>query len=303
MKIVITGGTGLIGGAFIEAVRADHEVVVVSRSARPAADGIRFVEGDPTQPGAWQGELETADAVVNLAGKPILCRWTERAKVQLRASRVESTRLIAEALAKHPARADGSPKILLSGSAIGYYGFTGDEELTEETPAATGFLPELAVEWEAAARPAASAGVRVVYVRTGVVLAKEGGALPQLLTPFKLYLGGPVSSGSQWMSWIHIRDMANLLKFCLLNDVSGPVNFTAPEPQKNWGFCRTLGDVLHRPSWLRVPAFALRLLYGEAAVVVVKGQKVLPKAALRAGYRFEFNDLKPALEDLLGKRA
>jgi len=302
MKIVITGGTGLIGKAFCAALKGEHQIVVISRSARPASEGIRFVEGDPTEPGAWQSELETADAVLNLAGKPILCRWTKSSRIALRASRVDSTRLVAETLARFPTRADGSPKILLSGSAIGYYGFTGDEELSEATPAGEGFLPELSVEWERAALPAKEAGVRVVWTRIGVVLAREGGALPKLLTPFKLFVGGPVSGGKQWMSWIHIRDVVRLMEFCLTNDISGPINFTAPEPQKNWGFCRTLADVLHRPSWLRVPAFALRLLFGQAAIVVVKGQKVIPKAALAAGFRFEFNDLRPALDDLVGRR-
>ena len=219
----------------------------------------------------------------------------------MRDSRILSTQNLVAALAKKPRRADGTPKVLVNGSAIGWYGPHGDEELTEESGPGNDFLAQLCIEWENAANAAQQHGVRVVLLRTGVVLAKSGGALSNMLTPFKMFVGGPVGSGRQFMSWIHIEDHVGATIFALDHDeIAGPMNATAPTPVTNKDFAKTLGRVLHRPSFMKTPAFVLRVALGEVANVVTKGQRVLPRKALQAGYHFKFTEVEAALRDVLG---
>jgi uncharacterized protein (TIGR01777 family) len=299
MRVFVTGGTGLIGTALIRRLRErHHDVVVLTR--RPAeagaglAAGCTVVEGDPSQPGAWTKSLSGCDAVVNLAGENIFARrWTEEFKARLIDSRVRSTQNIVHALAR-------DTRVLVNASAIGYYGPHGDEEVTEADPAGSDFLARLCVDWENAARGAEAAGVRVTLIRIGVVLAREGGALAKMLTPFKLLAGGPVGSGRQWMSWIHRADLVGLLLLALdSREATGPINGTAPEPVTNRGFAQALGRALHRPSFLPTPVFALRLALGEVTDVLATGQRVLPKRAVALGYCFEFPALDGALANLL----
>ena len=305
MRVFVTGGTGLIGVRLVRRLRQrGDEVVVLSR--RPdawqrAGPDVATVAGDATQPGPWQDRPAECDAAVNLAGAGIFDRrWTAAYKAVLRDSRVRSTENVVAALAKQPARADGSPKVLVNGSAVGYYGPHGDEELTEGSPPGDDFLAQLCVEWEAAARQAEPAGVRVAPVRTGIVLDREGGALKQLLTPFRLGAGGPVGSGKQYMSWVHHADEVGILLLALDHpDARGPVNATAPQPVTNKQFAKALGKALGRPALLPTPAFGLRLLLGEVADVITTGQRVLPRKALELGYTFQYPEIGAALRQIL----
>jgi uncharacterized protein len=304
MRIFVTGATGLVGRRLVERLRQrGDEVVALSRSAHPSEPGLTFLTGDPTKPGPWLEVLAGCDAVVHLAGEPILGRrWRAGFKQLIRSTRVDSTRLIAEALARQPRRPDGSPKAFVCASGIAYYGPHDDEELDEDAPPAADFLAEVCIAWEQAARPAAEAGVRVTNIRTGVVLDPEGGALPKLARPFRWFVGGRVGSGRQWMSWIHYADHIGIYLLALDDArAAGPLNGTAPEPVKNWGFCQMLGKGLRRPCWLPVPSLVLRIALGQAATLVTTGQRVLPRRALQLGYSFRFPDLEGALRDLFGR--
>ncbi len=300
MRIFLTGGTGFIGRHLVDRLaEAGHACVVVSRAARtPWKEGsVEVVQGDPTRPGPWQQAVRGCDAVVNLAGAPIVDpphRWTARRKRLLRVSRVATTRHVVQAIRA----ADPAPKILLSSSAIGYYGPRGDVVLDESAPPGDDFLSELAVEWENAAREIEDR-CRVVLLRSGLVLGTDGGALPKLLPVFKLGLGGPWGPGTQWWSWIHITDQVQLIRFLLDGDLAGPVNLVAPNAVTVNSFAAELGRALHRPAILRVPAVALRLALGEAADALLALQRVTPRRALEAGYRFRFPELPAALDDLL----
>jgi uncharacterized protein (TIGR01777 family) len=264
---------------------------------------VEVVGGDPSHPGPWLDVLAGHDGVVHLAGESVLGgRWTDAFKERLRASRVESTSLIAGRLADDPLTASGTPRVLVSASAIGYYGFRdGDEPVDESSPPGDDFLARLCVAWEGATSAAATAGCRVASVRVGVVLDPAGGALAKVLTPFRLGVGGPAGTGRQWMSWVHHSDLAGLFLLALENAaVHGPLNGTAPVPVTNREFARELGGVLSRPAFVPAPAFALRLLLGESADVVLKGQRVLPARAAGFGFSYRFPELGPALRDLLG---
>jgi hypothetical protein len=255
---------------------------------------VRAVQGDPARPGAWQEALATCDACVNLAGEPVAeGRWTEARKRAIRESRVEATRNVASVVAAR------GPRVLVSGSAIGYYGSRGDEALDESSRPGDDFLGRTCVEWEAAA-DAASPRARVVKVRTGIVLAREGGALPKLVLPFRMLAGGPVGDGSFWQSWIHLADEVGLLLLALDDArAEGPLDATAPGPVRNRDLARAIGRVLRRPSLLPTPPLALRVALGEMADVVLASQRVLPAKALALGYRFRFPTIEPALRDLL----
>jgi uncharacterized protein len=302
MRVFVTGGTGLIGPALIRRLRKrGDEAVLLTR--RPALGRERFgedcpiVEGDPVQAGPWMDAIQNCDAVVNLAGENIFARrWNEEFRSVLRDSRVRSTDHVVQALAKQPRAKNGQPKVLVNASAIGYYGFHRDEEITEESPPGDDFLARMCVAWESAARNAETHGVRVAVVRIGVVLDRSGGALAQMLTPFKLGLGGPVGSGKQWFSWIHRADLVgNFLLALDKNEATGAINGTAPHPVTNKGFSKALGRALHRPSFLPAPGFALRLRFGQVAEVLTTGQRVLPRRALALGYQFQFPDIDSAL--------
>jgi hypothetical protein len=280
-------------------------VIALSRRRRdepPPGPGSRFVEGDVTRSGAWQDEVAGADAVVHLAGEGIAAhRWTEAFKETLRASRIDGTRRVVEAMA----RSARPPATLVCASAAGYYGPRGEEPLDESAAPGDDFLARLCVDWEAEARGAAAAGARVVSLRFAMVLARDGGALPRMLPPFKLGLGGPLGPGERYTPWIHVEDAAGLARFALdpASGLSGPVNAVAPEAVRMAEFARTLGRVLGRPAWLPVPETALRLVLGEAADAVVPGQRVVPRAAREAGYAFAHGTLREALEDLVGEGA
>jgi hypothetical protein len=262
---------------------------------------VTVVVGDPNEPGPWQDRVAECDAVINLAGAGIFDkRWDEAYKATLRDSRWRSTANVVAALAKQPTRADGTPKVLVSGSAVGYYGPHGDEELTEDSPPGDDFMARICVEWESAARAAEPAGVRVALVRTGVVLDPAGGALKALMPPFKFGAGGPVGSGRQYMSWIHHADCVGVMLLALDHaEVSGPANAAAPQPVTNKEFGKALGRALRRPAFLPTPGFGLRLLLGEVAGVITTGQRVLPKRALGLGYRFRYPDIDAALRQLI----
>jgi len=306
MKIFVMGGTGLIGSALVSRLTSrGDEVVLLTR--RPAHARERWgnqctiVEGDPMKAGPWMQVVNDCEAVVNLVGESIFARrWNDEFKKLLRDSRINSTQNVVQALAQSPKTPAGNPKVVVNGSAIGYYGPCGDEELTEETLAGSDMLAQLAFEWELVTNPAEAAEVRVVRIRTGVVLDKNGGALPQMLTPFKLGLGGPIGSGKHWFSWIHIDDEVGIILLALDNpQAAGPINATAQHPVTNKGFSKALGRALHRPAILPTPPFALKLLLGQVAEILTTGQRVIPAKALSLGYQFKFPDIDPALSDLL----
>jgi uncharacterized protein (TIGR01777 family) len=295
MRIAITGATGMVGRALTPMLTAEgHTVVPVSR--RPIDGGIQWDPTGPLDPAKWEG----LDAVIHLAGENIADgRWTDARKHLLRESRVGPTRRLAETLA----RLATPPRVLISASAVGIYGDTGDTVATEATPPASDFLGELGAAWEAAAAPAREAGIRVVHPRFGIILSSEGGALAKLLPTARLGLGGPLGGGSQWMSWIALDDVLGGLRH-LLADASlhGPVNLVAPTAVRNVEFAGTLGAVLHRPAVLPVPALALRALFGEMAdATLLASSRVAPTALEASGYQFRFPELEGALRHLLGQ--
>jgi len=299
MKIFLTGATGLIGRPLAAGlVESGHAVVALTRrrgavSGLPA--GVECLEGDPAVAGSWQDVLARCDACVHLAGEPVAAgRWTPERKAAIERSRVESTRRVVEVVAA------GGPRVLVCGSAVGFYGSRGDEPLDEAAARGQGFLADVCVRWEAEAAPAA-ARARVSLVRTGIVLAREGGALPRMALPFKLMAGGPFGDGAAWQPWIHLDDEVALLRFALEDDrVRGPLNGAAPAAARSRDLASALGRVLHRPSFLPAPAAALRLLLGEMSEVVLASQRVVPRKAADLGFRFRFGELEPALRDLLG---
>jgi uncharacterized protein len=303
---VLTGATGLIGPSLISALQArEARVTVLTRDPQRAPTRLRgagspkpveAVGWDPSREPAPASALAGADVVVNLAGEPIAQRWTASAKRTIRDSRVAGTRNLIDGLRACEER----PRTLVSASAAGYYGPRGEEPLDEDALPGADFLAELCVAWEAQAAEAGALGMRVVRLRTGVVLAAGGGALRQMLTPFRLGLGGPVAGGRQYMSWIHIDDHVALLLAALEDErFSGPLNATAPEPVSNKQFASTLGRVLRRPAIVPVPALALRALYGEMSSVILTGQRVLPAKALVLGFRFRHPQLREALESAM----
>jgi uncharacterized protein (TIGR01777 family) len=296
MKIVVAGGTGLIGSALTSRLLDQgHSVATLTRSpvARMPARNQRWHTWSPPAPGAWQKAIDGADAVVNLAGEPIAAkRWSEAQKKKIRSSRIDSTRALVEAIAK----AERKPRLFINGSAVGYYGPHGDEVLTESSPPGDDFLARVCVAWEDEAMKAQEHGVAVVRLRTGIVLAREGGALAKMAPPFKLFAGGTLGSGRQWMPWIHLEDEIGLILFLLEHpEARGAVNAAAPNPATMKEFCQTLGRVLRRPCWAPVPAFALRLMLGEMAEMLLAGQRVMPDAARRLGYSFRYPNLHDAL--------
>ncbi len=296
MKFAIAGGTGFIGSALCDRlVELGHSLVLISSRPAPAQlpPNREWVTWSPGQPGPWEQAVDGTDAVINLAGEPIPAkRWTAAQKEKIRSSRINTTRALVVAMGK----AKKKPGLLINSSAIGYYGPRGDEDIVEETEPGNDFVSQVCVEWEEEAQKAESFGVRVVYLRTGIVLGKGGGALAKMVLPFKLFAGGPIGSGRQWVSWIQLEDEVGLIVHLLQKEeASGAVNATAPDPVTMKVLCQTLGQVLNRPSWAPVPAFALRVLMGEMADVVVTGQRVLPAKAQQLGYTFKYSDLTEAL--------
>jgi uncharacterized protein (TIGR01777 family) len=274
VNITLTGATGFIGRALaVRLSAAGHKVQPYSlRSPQP---------------------LHASDAVIHLAGEPIAQRWTSETKRRIRESRVEGTRRL---IATLPA----PPSVFICSSAVGFYGSRGDQILTETSPPGTGFLAELCVEWERAADEAQAHGMRVVKLRTGMVLGGRGGALDRMLPAFRMGVGGRLGSGRQWMPWIHLNDHLDLVEFALAQaGVSGPLNAVAPNPVTNRDFTATLARTLGRPAFLPAPAFALKAMFGEMACVLLQSQRVIPRAALDAGFEFRHPELGPALQDIL----
>jgi len=246
-------------------------------------------------PGAWQNEIQTQNAVINLAGSSIFTRWTKKAKQLIYDSRILTTRNVVEAI---PA---GKETLLCSTSAVGYYGFRHDEELTEADRPGSDFLARVCIDWENEAAKAADKGARVVITRFGIVLGKTGGALGQMIPLFKMFVGGPQGSGRQWFSWIHMQDLVNAFVFVLDNNsISGPVNVCAPNPVRNRDLAKSLGQVMFRPSFLKTPSFMLRLVLGEFGSMILKGQRVIPTRLLEHGFRFRYPEIVGALREVLG---
>jgi uncharacterized protein (TIGR01777 family) len=297
VKITISGASGLIGRRLLKTLSAEgHALHVLSRHAGTnMPGGVRLSPWDPLKGEPPADSLRDADAVIHLAGEPVAQRWTADVKQRIRDSRVTGTRNLVEALKKLTPR----PPVLVSASAIGYYGTRGDEILAETASPGSGFLPEVCAAWESQARAAEALGIRVVTLRIGIVLDTRGGALPRMLTPFRMGVGGKLASGKQWMSWIHLQDLVGLFHLALDQPLSGPVNGVSPYPVNNADFTRALASALHRPAIFPVPAFALKTLFGEMAEVLLASQRVAPKAAEAAGFRFRFPQLEPALADLL----
>lgn len=298
----MTGATGLVGRRLTTALaaRGDRVFALSRKSTTSEQPNIQFVVGDPASPGDWLNRIGECDAVVHLAGENIFAkRWTAAFQNEILRSRVDSTLLIANELAKHPRRPDGAPKAFLSTSAVGYYG-SSDDERTEASPPGHDFMAEVCLAWEAAAEPARQAGVRVVHPRLGIVFDAAGGALPSMVRPFRFFAGGPIGFGRQWISWVHAEDVTKALLFLLDHgDLSGSFNVTSPNPVRNCELAKAIGSVLHRPSWFPVPPIVLRIALGKVAEVLSAGQRVLPKRLLDAGFQFQCGDLSHAIESLL----
>ncbi len=302
MPIVIAGGSGFLGQALARGLAQDgHEVVILTRRPRgPGPRPSRAVSWTPDgSVGPWASIISGAEALINLAGESIAARrWTTAQKQRIRDSRLLATRSLTGAIE----RASTPPAVFISGSATGYYGPVDDQIVTEEHPPGTDFLARVAVDWEAAAM-GAQARTRVVCVRTGIVLARDGGALPKMLPPFYVGAGGPVGSGRQYWPWIHQQDWTDLVRFAIRHPaVTGPLNATAPAPVTNAEFARALGHALRRPAFLPVPASALKILLGEMAeALLLSGQRAVPAKAERHGYTFTFKHLDDALRSLFGR--
>ena len=307
MKVAIAGATGFVGSRLVERLHSEgHSVLVLARDSErarrvfPASayPNLEIVAYTPAESGDWQNSIAGCDGVVNLAGVPIAEeRWTAARQQAILDSRKLTTAKLAEAIAN----ANPKPSVLVSASAIGYYGTSETAEFDENSPAGDDFLATVCKDWESAAQPVKNAGTRLAILRFGIVLGK-GGALAKMLPPFKLFAGGPIGTGKQWFSWIHRDDVVNLILYALQNpQIEGVLNATAPNPVRMNELCQTLGAVLQRPSWLPVPGFALELLLGDGAKVVLEGQKVLPKRTLASGFQYQYPNLKSALEEILSR--
>jgi uncharacterized protein (TIGR01777 family) len=302
MKILITGGTGFVGTQVTtRLIQEGHTMTILTRSLRGVKKsplGISYLEGDPTRKGSWQETIKNHDAVINLAGASIFSKWTEEHKKAIRESRVSTTQNIVEGIPSDPSK----KIILISTSAVGYYGFCGDEELTEKSPPGDDFLARIAVEWEGEALKARDKGARVVITRFGIVMGERGGALSQMIPLFKKYIGGPIGSGKQWFSWVHIKDLAEAFAFLLKHsEISGSVNVCSPNPVRNKDLAKALGKVLHRPSIIPAPGFMVKLVLGEFGSIILEGQRVIPKRLLENGFVFQYSEIEKALQNIMSQ--
>jgi uncharacterized protein (TIGR01777 family) len=297
VKITISGASGLIGRRLMKSLAADgHSLSVLSRHAGTnMPGGVRLSVWDPPKGGPPADGLRDSDAVIHLAGEPVAQRWSADVKQRIRDSRVIGTRNLVQALAKLQSR----PATLICASAVGYYGSRGDEILVESSAPGAGYLAEVCTAWEKEATAAEDLGMRVVLVRTGLVLDARGGALQRMLPPFRMGAGGKLGNGKQWVPWIHIQDLVGLIQFALVRPLKGPVNGVAPYPVVNADFTKALAAAVKRPAIFPVPGFALRLLFGEMSEVLLASQRALPKEAEAAGFPFRYAQLAPALADLL----
>jgi len=302
MKILITGGTGFVGTELTSRfVRDGHEVTIMTRSLKGpkgSSPEISYLEGDPTKKGPWQEAIKNHDAIINLAGASIFSKWTDEHKKAIRESRVSTTQNIVEGIPS-----DSSPKItLFSASAVGYYGFCGDEELVEDSPPGNDFLARIAKEWEGEALKARNKGAEVVIARFGIVMGEKGGALSQMIPLFKKYIGGPIGSGKQWGSWIHITDLAEVFAFLIKHPgISGPVNVCSPNPVRNRDLAKAIAKALHRPSFIPAPGFMVKWVLGEFGSVILEGQRVIPRRLLENGFVFQYADINKALQSIVGQ--
>ena len=299
MKIFMTGGTGFVGTSLTrQLINQGHTVTVLTHApagSEPALPGRSWLIGDPNVRGEWQSAVGGHDVIINLAGASIFSRWTDEQKKILRASRINTTRHLVEALPD-----DARHITLLSTSAVGYYGFHEDEELAEDAPAGKDFLAKLAFDWEQEALCAKDRGARVVITRFGIVLGPGGGALGQMIPLFKFFLGGPLGSGRQWFSWVHMADLTAAFLFLLAHpEISGPVNVCSPRPVRNRDLGKAIGRVLHRPSFLPAPGFMIRIILGEFGSVLLKGQRVVPRRLLEAGFSFSYPHIDGALKSII----
>ncbi|MBW2601881.1 MAG: TIGR01777 family oxidoreductase [Deltaproteobacteria bacterium] len=300
MKILITGGLGFIGTQLsIRFIEKGHSVTVVGKDPHRMAhtpNEVEYIAADTTTKGTWQEEIAHKDAVINLAGTSIFTRWNDKTKKLIHDSRILTTQNVVEAMVK------GNNTILCSASAAGYYGFHGDEELTEEAEAGNDFLARLCVDWENEAQKAAYKGIRVIITRFGIVLGKTGGALGKMVPAFKRFVGGPLGNGDQWFPWIHMEDLTSAFLFFLdQKEIHGPVNLCTPNPVRNKELAQALGKVLSRPSFFRTPAFMLRLVLGEFGSVLLEGQRAMPAKLMKHRFTFHYPEIAGALEELAGK--
>lgn len=304
MKIVVAGGTGFIGRRLIGRLLLEgHELTALTRSSRAAVHllphGVHPVSWDGRTQGGWTQAVDGADVVVNLAGESIAGRrWSPEVKSRLLLSRLQATSALVLAIAGSLRK----PYALVNASAVGFYGHVPDGDVTESGPPGSDFLADLCRRWEAEAVKAENVGTRVVILRLGIVLAADGGALQRMVMPFRFFLGGPLGTGRQWVPWVHVEDVISIMRVAVLSPgFSGPFNVTSPEPATMAEFCRALGAVIRRPSWLRVPEIALRLLLGEMSIVVLGGQRAVPARLREAGFQFAYPALTRALADVLGR--
>lgn len=305
MKIAVTGATGFVGSYLIAKLQErQYEILALCRNVErgramfPAANfpGVEVLSYIAGTGGEWEEKLGGCEAVINLAGEPIAARWNAKYKQEIINSRQLGTAKLVAAITK----ADPKPALLINSSAIGYYGTSETATFVESSPSGKDFLAEVCQGWEAAAQKVTEAGVRLVILRTGIVLG-NGGAIAKMIPPFRLFAGGPIGSGNQWFSWIHLEDLVNLILEALDRpDIDGVLNATAPNPVRMTEFCQTLGDVMNRPSWLPVPKFAIETLLGDAAIVVLEGQEVQPKRTLAYGFTYKYPTVKQALKEVLG---
>jgi uncharacterized protein (TIGR01777 family) len=297
MKITLTGGSGFIGRRLLKTLAGNgHTVHLLSRHAGTnLPPGVKLSVWDALKGEPPADALEGADAIIHLAGEPVAQKWSAEAKQKIRDSRIGGTQRLIQALSTISQR----PSALISASAIGIYGSRDSEVLTETSPPGTGFLAELCQEWEKEADMAEALGMRVVKIRIGIVLDKNGGALAKMLPAFRNFAGGRLASGKQWMSWIHLQDLCSLFQHAVEKPLKGVFNGTAPNPVTNAEFTKQLASALHRPAMFPVPAFALKAIFGEMSDMLVGGQRVVPKAAQASGFRFQYPELGPALANLL----
>ncbi len=304
MKIVISGGSGFIGSALIQRLLSEkNDVVMLTRhlgSSNFEHQRLRSVQWDGIIVAEWAREIDGADAVINLAGELIAGkRWSATQKRNILESRINATRAIVSAIRQ----AKKKPEVLVSASAVGYYGDMKTKNVSEGVIKGKGFLADVCEQWEQAAKPAAGLGVRVVNPRIGVVLGNNGGALPKMLIPFKMGFGGWMGSGEQWFPWIHRDDVVNAILFAIHNNkIDGALNLAAPESVSMKEFCKVLGSVMHRPAWAPVPEFVLKIALGEMSEMLLTGQNVIPKKLVDNGYTFLYPDLKNALSSIVGKK-
>jgi uncharacterized protein len=300
MKVAVVGGTGFVGTRLIERLQAEgHQVVLLVRNrskAQAQFPKIEVIEYSPKQSGPWQQSISGCDGVINLAGEPLATRWNDSIKKEVLESRTLGTQKIVEAIAQ----ANPKPSVLINASAVGYYGTSETATFQETSSPGDDFLAHVCKEWEAEAEKVKASGTRLVIIRIGIVLGPDGGVLARMMLPFQVFAGGPLGSGEQWVSWIHRDDLVNLILKALTDPtVAGIFNGTAPNPVRMGELCQVLGQIVKRPSWLPVPGFALELLLGEAAKLVLEGQQVLPQQTQAIGFQFQYPTLQTALKQIV----